>query len=83
MAKKGLLTKEEYQSLGRCGREIYSYWSSEKRKMCKSLAEEGKLYEIIRKWGESLDRMVEEQMENGLYESEAMEIARAQIYELD
>lgn len=83
MAKKELLTMEQYQSLGRCGREIYSYWSSAKKQMCRNLAEEGKLYEMIKSWGESLDKMMEAQMENGLYEWEAWEIAKAQIYERD
>jgi hypothetical protein len=79
---KMLITKEQYSSLTPIGREIHEYWMKWKPEMYQEMHREGTLWEILSAEDKRLDEMIIELITvNGLAVDQAMEIARAEIYD--
>jgi hypothetical protein len=79
---KMLITKEQYNSLTKIGREIHEYWMKWKPKMYREMAQAGTLWETLKHEDERLDEMACDLITvKGLSENMAMEIVRAEIYD--
>ena len=79
---KMLITEEQYDSLTPIGREIHAYWMKFKPQMYREMHREGTLWEVLSKEDKRLDEMIIELISvNGLAVDQAMEIARAEIYD--
>ena len=81
MAKaKRRITNEQLGSLTYPGKVQEKYWREFLPKMYNELADEGKLYEILKFNGDMLSEMMEEQIDKGLDPAGAMELVLDDIY---
>ena len=79
----GRLTEDQHYRLTPIGREMHEYWMKYRKKMYKELADSGELYRYLKEESDRLSEMIIELMQNGLYEWEAKEIVREEIYDRD
>lgn len=79
---RGRITLDEYMWMSQMGKELHDYWWKHKKKMYKELADSGQLLKILKSEDERLDELVLSLIhENGLQVQQAVEIARAQIFD--
>ena len=78
---KMLITKEQYSNLSPMGVELHQYWMNFKPKMYQEMAAAGTLWETLLSEDRRLDEMVIELIHNGLAVDQAVEVARAEIYD--
>lgn len=75
------LTYEERKGIGVMGQELYEYLLNNKKAEYQEMQQDGSLIPFLRQMGEELDEMVIELMQNGMDESGAKELARAEFNE--
>ena len=73
------LSFEERQGIGVMGQELYEYLLNFKKDQYREMQQDGSLIPYLRKYGMELDDMVIELMQNGMDESGAKEVARAEF----
>ena len=73
------LTFEQRRGIGIMGQELYEYLLNNRKEMYSEMYRKGTLIPYLRKKGMELDDMVIDLMQNGMDESGAMEVARAEF----
>ena len=79
---KSLLTKEQTQELGIMGLDQNDYWRKYLPKMYKSLAESGELFPLLKRRNDRMEEMMQDLMNQGLYENEAREYINEIMYDM-
>ena len=78
---KSLLTKEQEKELGSLGWEQNEYWRKYCPKMYKNLAESGDLFRLLKHRDEQMEEMMQDLMNQGLYENEARDFVNEIMYD--
>ena len=79
MAKK----PDQYYQMTEIGRELYDYWKKFKPKMFREMEQTGTLWEILTSEDNRLSEMVIDLIHHGMSVDQAMDVARAEIYETE
>lgn len=73
----------QYDLMSPIGRELHDYWKKFKPEMYRQMEKEGTLWEVLMSEDERLDDMVLSLIHNGMTVEQALEVARAEIYETE
>lgn len=79
---KKYLTEEQYGELGPDGRMLADYWTQWLPKMCRRMHAKGELIPTLQSEADRLAEMHVEMLQNGMYEYEAMEFIKQEVYAL-
>ena len=71
----------QYDLLSPIGKELHDYWMKFKPEMYRQMEKDGTLWEVLMSEDERLDDMVLSLIHNGMTVEQALEVARAEIYE--
>ena len=81
MKPYGRITTEQYYSLTPIGKELHDYWMKFKPEMYEEMYQKKTLLPTLISDNARLHEMICELIQNGMSVPQAMEVARAQIYE--
>ena len=71
----------QYDLMSPIGRELHDYWKKFKPEMYRQMEKEGTLWEVLMSEDVRLDDMVLSLIHIGMTVEQALEVARAEIYE--